>query len=635
MRHSAAVAMAVAWVLAAMPAAAVVLTGSVASTEAQVLLAPPSLTSPETLQFFVPDGTRVEKGQPVLRIDASSASGQIDTLRDKIALATATHAKDLAALELKAVDAELALVTAQNTLDKAKIDAGIPQRLIAAMDYDKYQGAFESGRRDAALKRKDLAAAQAAVARQREDNALDLRKLELELAFYRGQVGQATVAAAHAGMVVHGFQKFSINGSAPGQYRDGSMVFPGTEVGQVVGEAQHFRVEAWALQPDRQGLKAGQAVRVRFDALPAAGVAGHVTSISAAAQSRSEWGDGHYYRVEVALDAAAARLALLPGMSAQVDTDPGDGHRPSPTAGGDGTLHVTGDIVATRSWEAMAPQVSGLWQLTIEQMAPDGSQVKPGQPLVTFAAGTLAQDLPAQQSELAEKERARAQLRFQLADDARDAGLAVAKAQADADKARRKASMPEAYVAGIEYRKLVIDRESAQRTLTLTRRRAQVAAASRKAQLAEADAEVAQLQTKVKRTQASIASLTVRAPKAGLFLHAASYDGSKIDQGSQVFYGSSVGSMPDMGSIEVRASLPERELPRVHVGQAVQVVLSGGASRTLDGHVAAIGRNVHSRSAAEPIPVVDLDVKLDSSDPGLKPGRSARVDIPAPPGGAA
>jgi multidrug resistance efflux pump len=92
--------------------------------------------------------------------------------------------------------------------------------------------------------------------------------------------------------------------------------------------------------------------------------------------------------------------------------------------------------------------------------------------------------------------------------------------------------------------------------------------------------------------------------------------------------------MPDMDSIEVRASLPERELPRVHVGQAVQVVLSGGASRTLDGHVAAIGRNVHSRSAAEPIPVVDLDVKLDSSDPGLKPGRSARVDIPAP-GGAA
>ncbi|MDO1529196.1 HlyD family efflux transporter periplasmic adaptor subunit [Fulvimonas sp. R45] len=634
MRRSA-LSMALAGALAAAPVAAAVLTGSVESTEAQRLLAPPSLTSPETLQYFVPDGTRVEKGQPVLRIDASSASGQIDTLRDQIALARAKHAKDLAALELKAVDARLALVTARNTLAKAAIDAGIPKNLITALDYDKYQGAFESATRDAALKQKDLAAAQAAVDRQGKDNALDLRKLELELAFYQGQVGQATVAAAHAGVVVHGFQTFSINGSAPGQYHDGSMVFPGTEVGQVVGDGRQFRVQAWALQPDRRGLKAGQAVRVHFDALPDADVGGRVAAISAAAESRSEWGGGHYYRVDVALDGAAGKLALLPGMSARVETDTGADRPPSPApTDGDRNLHATGDIVAVRSWDVMAPQVAGLWQLTIEQMAPDGSRVAKGQPLATFAAGTLAQDLPAQQSELAEKERARTQLGFQLADDARDAELAVAKAQADADKAVRKASMPKAYVAGIEYRKLVIDRESARQTLALTRARAAVAAASRKAQLAEADAEVAQARTKLKRTQEAMASLTVHAPRAGLFLHAANYDGSKIDQGSQVFFGSSVGSMPDMDSLAVRASLPERDLPRVHVGQAVQVVLSGGASRTLDGHIADIGRNVHSRSAAEPIPVVDLDVKLDSSDAGLKPGRSARVDIPLRPGGA-
>ncbi|EIL92695.1 hypothetical protein UU5_13492 [Rhodanobacter sp. 115] len=60
----------------------------------------------------------------------------------------------------------------------------------------------------------------------------------------------------------------------------------------------------------------------------------------------------------------------------------------------------------------------------------------------------------------------------------------------------------------------------------------------------------------------------------------------------------------------------------------MHVVLSGGASRTLDGRIARIGHNVHSRSTAEPIPVIDLDVTLDSSDANLKPGRSVRVDIP-------
>lgn len=628
-RASVVLSVAVAWALAATPVAATVLTGSVKSMDAQSILAPASLTSPETLRYFVPDGAHVTKGQPILRIDASSSSGQIDTLKDKIGLAKATQAKELAALELKAVDAELALVTAENTRAKDAIDAGIPKRIITAIDYDKYQGAFESATRDAALKQKELASARAAVARKRADGALDLRKLALELAFYQSQVSSATVLAERAGVVVHGFEKISFNGNVPGQYRDGSMVFPGTEVGQVVGGSHHFQVQAWALQPDRQGLEVGQSVRVHFDALPGVDVGGHILAISAAAQERSEWGEGRYYRIDVTLGDAADKLALLPGMSARIDTDLTAGPVSATMhAAGAGELHVTGDVVATRSWEVLSPLIPGLWQLNIEQMADDGSHVTKGQPLVTFAAGSLAQDLPAKKSELAEKERSRTQLEFQLSDDARDAELAVAKAQGDADKARRKALVPEAYVPGIQYRKLVIDRKSALQTLALTRARATVAAASRQAQLAEANAEVVQLETKVKRLQESMAELTVHAPQSGLFLHRVTGDGSKVDQGDQVFFGSSVGSMPDMSALEVHASLPERDLPRVHVGQVVHVVLSGGASRTLDGRIARIGHNVHSRSTAEPIPVIDLDVTLDASDPNLKPGRSVRVDIP-------
>lgn len=74
--------------LTSLPATATVLTGSVRSEGAQAIMAPPSMTSPVTLSFFVADGTRVKKGQAVLRIDASSASGQLQTLEDKITLMT-------------------------------------------------------------------------------------------------------------------------------------------------------------------------------------------------------------------------------------------------------------------------------------------------------------------------------------------------------------------------------------------------------------------------------------------------------------------------------------------------------------------------------------------------------------------
>lgn len=630
-RRRAATALLPVLALVCMSASAAVLTGTVRSEGAQPILAPLSMTSPVTLRFFVPEGTRVAQGDPVLRIDASSASGQLQTLRDKITLARATQAKKLAELELKQIDARLALARARAALAKAEVDAAIPEGLISALDYDRYQGTFESARRDTALKQKELAAADAAVKRQRDDGALEIRKLELELTFYQAEVDAATVHAAHDGVVVHGFQSGTlvINGNlASGRYREGSMVFPGTEVGQVVGTARHFSIRAWALQPDRRGLEVGQAVRVHFDALPQADVDGRIQAISDATQGKAEWGEGHYYRIDVALGQAAEKLALLPGMSARVETDIAADHPPLPDRGAGQTLHATGEIIAQDAWTATSPQIPGVWQLNITRMAPDGSHVEKGQPLVTFAAGSLAQNLPQQQSALAEQKRTRDQLRLKLADDKRTAELAVAQARADVDKAARKARQPKDTLPGIEYKKLVIDRQSTREVLILTGKRAEVAAASRKAQLDEADAQVAQIQRKVTRMQASMAKLTVNAPHDGLFLHRVKYDGSKLDAGDQVFFGLAVGSMPRMDSLAVRAALPERDLRRVRVGQAVQVVLSGGTGRTLDGHVVRIGQNVHSKSGAEPVPVVDLHIALDERDDSLKPGRSVRVDIP-------
>lgn len=626
---------AAALLLASLPASAVVLTGKVRTQGAQAILAPASLTSPVTLRFYVPDGTKVEKGQPILRIDASSASGMLKELHNKITLAKATNAKKLAALQLKVIDAQLALVDAVAARDKAAVDAALPKSLVSGLDYDRYQGTYKSDKRDATLKQKELAAAQAAVTRQRHNGALDIKKLKTKLDFREGQVQAATVLAKRDGTVVHGFQHLVMMGQSGGRFRQGSMCFPGTRVGEVVGPGSGHSVRAWALQPDRRGLKKGQTVRVHFDALPKADVTGHITSISNAAQSRSSWGDGHYYQIDIALDAAAEKLPLLPGMSVRVQTDVKKDHEPPSThRAQQRVLQATGEVVALKNRRIVTPKIPGVWQLNITHMAADGTVVKKGQPLVTFAAGTLAQKLPSMQSKLKESQRARDQLRLKLADDKRKAEVAVAKAKADAEKARRKANEPEKYIPGIEYKKLVIDRRRMQKRLKLTRHRNDVAAASRQAQMAVANAKVAQAKRKVTRMQQSMASLTVHAPRSGMFLHEVKYDGSKVDVGTQVFFGQTVGTMPDLHSLAVRAELPERDLRRVHVGQAVQVILSGGASRTVDGHIAGIGRNVHSKSDAEPEPVVDLKVSLDDDPGGIKPGRSVRVDI-LPSSGAA
>ncbi len=170
--------------------------------------------------------------------------------------------------------------------------------------------------------------------------------------------------------------------------------------------------------------------------------------------------------------------------------------------------------------------------------------------------------------------------------------------------------------------------------LALASLRARVAAAERAAEQHMADAMVAQLGDEVAKLKAALASLTVPAPRDGIVLHQSSFGGGKVDVGAQIWMGQSVAQMPDLSTLAVRATLPERDLGRVQAGQRVRVVVSGGGERTLDGRIVGIGNSVHSRSRAEAVPVVDLVVAVDGDRRTLKPGQAVQVTLLAAGGGA-
>ncbi|HET6431983.1 HlyD family secretion protein [Dyella sp.] len=620
-RRERGIALALMWLLAG-PASATVFSGEVRMLDAQAIDTPPSLSSPVVLRYYMPDGAQARPGDVVLRIDAGSAEAQLRNQRAELVQAQAKAAKDIADLELKQSDAELALADAQAERDTAAVDAALPKTLLSALDYDRYQSEMQRTDRALELKRTEAAQAQAAVARRRKDAALELEKKTLSLTFLADQVSSAVVKATRAGTVVHGFDNLF---GAGGRYEEGSTSYPGQTVGEVIGGGHRYAVRAWVLEPDRSGLKVGQAVALNVDALPGTPLAGTIEAIAGAASARPEWGEGRYVQVDITLPATTA-MALRAGMSVRVDTDAA-APMPATRSIDDGPLDIDGEIFAQRSLAISPPAVDGLWQLTVTEMAGDGETIAKGAPLVVFDPTEVNKNLTAKRSELAEKLRKQEQLKLDLADRARDVELDTAKAQAELDKAQRKANQPQAYVPGVQYAKLVIDRRKAERRLALSQQRARVAMRARAAEQQLADAEVTQLQSQVTELVAALASLTVKAPRAGIVLHQSGWNGDKIDTGSQVWMGQSVAQMPDLSTLAVRAALPERALSRVHEGQRVQVVIAGGGGRRLAGRIVEIGHTVHSKSRVEAVPVVDLLVHLDAGMQGLKPGQAVRVSV--------
>lgn len=608
-------------IAAGAPAHRVMLTGAVRSTDAETIYTPLSMSSPVVLRTLVPDGSTVAPGDLLVRIDPGQAAAQISNLENQIALARARIARERAELVVRRVDASLALLDAEAALARAEVDAAIPADYIARIDYDRYQGEAERARREIVLKRSELATAEAAVARRDRDGALEIRQLEADLVFARRQVERAEQRATRAGTVIFGFHPWT------GQrYQEGASANAGMAIGEVVG-AGELAVRAFAIEVDRPGLAVDQPVRVHFDALPGRVASGRIAAISGAPEPKAEWGAGRYFTVDIALDDATA-LPLRPGMSARVDVGPERGSAaaaPAPAASP--PLRLEGEIAAARSAPIAPPAVQDQWQYQITQLVPDGSTVKAGQVVVAFDAAELQRRLQTAQNSLNEKRSERGRLLLDLAERERNEALSVEEQRAEETKAVRKAEQPAELLRSVEYRKLVIDRERAEKRTVLVEERKAASASQRRAERALVEAEVAQLEGEVAMLGGALQALQVKAVRDGVVILRTGWRGERVEVGSQVFVGQSIAEIPDPSSLLVRATAAERDLLRLREGAAARVRIEGGAGRQIEATVTRVGAAVRSKSRRQPIPVVDVELRLDGDTRGLRPGQAVSVEL--------
>lgn len=601
-------------------------TGEVRALDAQPIYTPPTNGGAVILRYFIPDGTEVDVGDPLLRIDPGNSASRLRVLLAETGKAEATAAKEIAELDVKAVDAEIALIEAQAAFQKARIDAALPRELISALDFDRYKGEFERSERELALKRKELAAARSAVERRRRDSALELKRMRLEEKYHQTQVNQAEVRAERAGVVLH-----AMDPRTGQRFDEGSTAWPGLLVGEVV-TLGNMAVRAYVLETDRRHFEGGANVAVEFDALAGVSVLGKIESISGAPERRSVWGEGRYFTMEISLGDDARQLNLLPGMSTRVrpvakDSSVPSAPAPSKIPPNESILPLEGEIIATRTAPLGPPTLQDVWQLNIAELAPEGSVVKAGDVVVRFEVGDLSKRLLENQNALNERRSEREQLLLALAERERDEKLATADARAELDKALRKVEQPQDAIRRVDYQKLIVDRARWEQRMKLAHQRERLAAIQREAERQLLDVQIEHLQSEVARLSANIASLSVKAPLTGMMFHRSNFQGEKFAVGSQTWMGMAVAEIPDSSTLAVRAGLPERDMQRVAIGDMARIRLEGGTSSTFSGRVVKIGRSVRSKSRIQPIPVIDVGLEFDRRPAGLRSGQQVRVDI--------
>ena len=280
-----------------------------------------------------------------------------------------------------------------------------------------------------------------------------------------------------------------------------------------------------------------------------------------------------------------------------------------------------------RSVEIGAPPVAET-EFKIGFLAPEGGEVKKGQPVLGFDTEQLTRVLEQKQAELAEAQAKLDQKEVELKMKALDLDQRMAQAEADLGKARLKAEVPAGLQAGLEAEKAQLDQASREFGLARLRAERESTLSSGRAQFRSLANQRNRAQGRVQELEAAIARMTVRAPQDGIVILKSDWRDEKKKVGDDVWMGDTVLSLPDLGAMRADGTVDEADGGLVRLGQPVVLQLPARPDLDLAGKVQALGQTVKRKSWRVPAKVYKVEIALARTDPAvMRPAMRFRGEI--------
>ena len=285
-------------------------------------------------------------------------------------------------------------------------------------------------------------------------------------------------------------------------------------------------------------------------------------------------------------------------------------------------IDVTGTLSAVDSGSFGPPQVNDVWNFKISMLAPEGSDVKQGEPVLGFDTTELQKRLDEKSAESEQSRKEIEKSRADLALRREDEKLKLADAEGRLRKAQLKLEGP-ADIVSIKDRKQVeldyglakLETESIRQRIASFERAAaaQIALLTSKQQTAAAI---------VTETQNVITAMTVLAPRNGTIVYVTSWRGDKKKVGDDCWRMERVIEIPDLARMVAKGEVDEADAGKMAVGQRVVFNLDAHPDEEFRGTIREAGRTVQQQQGTkDPIKVLKVDIALDRTDPErMRPG---------------
>ena len=291
-------------------------------------------------------------------------------------------------------------------------------------------------------------------------------------------------------------------------------------------------------------------------------------------------------------------------------------------------VEVTGSLRAVNADILGPPPIPDLWDFKISFMAPEGAQVKKGDPVLKFDDTELVRQLALKRNESAsvnkkiEKKLSDAQMAR------RDEELKIAEAEAKLRKAELKVDVPTDLIGSIELAKAKVEAELAKKEVAYEGARAELARRADAAELAALGELRRRAEERVKEIEQYIARVNLGAPRDGIVIYSTDRNGMKKKVGDNTWRAEKILETDDVSVMMARGEVDEVDSRRVAVGQRVKLRLDAHPDTEYGGRVEAITTIVQRQSSKNPLKVMRLQIGFDRTEAhAMLPGMRFRGTI--------
>lgn len=302
-----------------------------------------------------------------------------------------------------------------------------------------------------------------------------------------------------------------------------------------------------------------------------------------------------------------------------------------------------GELEAREAHPIFVPELKNLWQVTVESVLADGTEVKEGDTVLTFARGNLEADLRDRETELAVAEANQRKVIAEYEDQKINRELALRRSELAIELAQMSVVEGVNLVSKIELEKAKVELTRAQLQVELDKGELVVLEQKRAAALEAEKINVSAAQEKVADVKAQLDKMTVKAPSSGILF--APYTRlnwvmSKVAPGKVARPGDKILEIPGLDAFRASVYVRQRDASNIQVGDEAVVVPTMFPELKLRGTVVtrdefATTRNERSGASSAGGTLKELRVVLDlTADPqaqaqyaALRPGGTVRADV--------